>query len=267
MRMEEVGAGTEDIFLRCLHVEEPADPVMMRLRRDWHHRMKEKGLRAKVVRQEDGRVAGLCQYMPIEHSNYLGEGLMAILCMWVHGYEHYIGDVQGNGMGRLMLAEVERDSCESGFKGVAVWGKDFPYWNPISFYEHMGYERADQIGQDVLAWKSFSPDALPPSFPRRKRELPDTPGKINLAVFHSGWCGGEVYFSNIVIPEAVKGLDEEIDILHVDTSERDALEKWGISSGLFMDGEPYRQDGPPCTAEELRADILKRFAELDGVDL
>ncbi len=264
--IEDVGPETLDIFLRCLHVEEPPDPVMMDLRAEWHHRMKEHGLRAKVLRQDDGQIAGMFQYIPIEHSNYLGEGLMAILCMWVHGYDHYIGDVQGRGMGRLMLEEVERDSRASGFKGVAVWGKDFPYWNPISFYEHMGYERVDQSGQDVLAWKRFTPDALPPQFPRQKKDLPDTPRKVNLAVFDSGWCGGGVYFRNVVVANAVKGLDDKIDLLNVDTSDRALLDEWGISSGLYIDGEPFGQDGPPLNAEKLRAVILARYAVLEEED-
>jgi len=39
---------------------------------------------------------------------------------------------------------------------------DVPYWNPISFYVHMGYERVDQSGEVVLAWKRLRGDAGPP---------------------------------------------------------------------------------------------------------
>lgn len=35
----------------------------------------------------------------------------------------------------------------------------------------------------------------------------------------------------------------------------------GLGDSIFIDGKPYRPDGPPFTPEELRADILKRCDE------
>ena len=32
------------------------------------------------------------QYLPIEASHIKGAGLFAILCLWVHGYEHLVGN-------------------------------------------------------------------------------------------------------------------------------------------------------------------------------
>jgi len=50
----------------------------------------------------------------------------------------------------------------SGAKGMAARGMDFPYWNPFSFYEHMGYERVEKDGESVLVRKRFTDDAEPP---------------------------------------------------------------------------------------------------------
>jgi hypothetical protein len=260
MRIETIGPGTSDAFFRCLHLEEPADPVMMSVRSAWTARMAAKGLRAKVLLLDSGDPGGLCQYLPIEGSNFAGEGLMAILCMWVHGYDHGVGNLQRRGMGRLMLDHIEEDARNDGMLGVAAWGKDFPYWNPVSFFEHMGYERIDQSGNDVLTWKRFSAAVVPPNLLRRKRELPEVPGKVSVCAFDNGWCGGETYYCRVMVPRALEGLEEIACQSFIDTSERETMLDWGIASGLYIDGESYRPDGPPFTMEELREEIRERFS-------
>ena len=55
-----------------------------------------------------------------------------------------------------------------------------------------------------------------------------------------------------------------MDFTEVDTSVRENLEEWGVSDGILLDGVPYRQDGPPFTALELRHDILSLFREKNG---
>jgi hypothetical protein len=80
MKLIDIDKDTEGTFFRCLHDETPQEPRVIALRHRWYDRNKDKGLRAKVLLREDNKVAGLCQYIPIEHSHLLGEGLMAILC-------------------------------------------------------------------------------------------------------------------------------------------------------------------------------------------
>ena len=46
MELKEVDASTEDAFLRCLHLEAPAEPETLALRRRWYDRFKDRGLRA-----------------------------------------------------------------------------------------------------------------------------------------------------------------------------------------------------------------------------
>ncbi len=47
------------------------------------------------------------------------------------------------------------------------------------------------------------------------------------------------------------------------TSIRENLLEWGVSDGILLDGKPYRSDGPPFTAEELRADIMNLYNSKD----
>ena len=259
MRVEDLSEETEGTFFRCLHDERPDDPEVLAIRRRWYDEFSGKGFGAKVLINDSGEVAGLVQYMPVEHSHYLGRDLLAILCMWVHGYDHHIGNQQGQGFGRALLSAVEEEARAAGFKGVAVWGKDFPYWNPVSFYEHMGYTRVDRDGMDVLVWKPFTPDAEPPKLLRQTGKAVPGEEKVNVVSLFTGWCGG-VDFS-LLAREAVEGLGDRVDFTEVDTSIRENMLEWGVSDGILLDGKPYRQDGPPFTAGELRKDILDLYEE------
>lgn len=228
---------------------------MAALRRKWHEKHKDKGLREKVLVLDTGDVGGLCQYIPIEHSPFLGRDLMAILCIWVHGYDHLVGNQQKRGFGRLLLETVEADARQASMKGVTAWGKDFPYWNPVSFYEHMGYVRADAEGMTVLVFKPFLADAQPPKLMRLKQ--PPTAGdrKVDVTVFVSGWCNGGCGYA-VTVRDAVQGIEDIVDYREVDTSDRETQLKYGVGlDGIYLDGKPFRPDGPPFTTKELTAEI------------
>jgi GNAT superfamily N-acetyltransferase len=256
MKLVDVDDSTERTFFHCLHDEAPDDPRVMDMRRAWYRENLENGLRAKVLILDTGEVVGLAQYMPIEHTHLVGRDLMAILCMWVHGYEHHVGNQQGRGYGRYILESVEEDARASGAAGVAAWGMDFPYWNPVSFYEHAGYERADRSGMAVLVWKPFRDGAVAPAFLRQKRRPIGTDaGKVPVAVFFGRWCMG-VCSQCMTARDAVAGLEDVVEYMEFDTSDRGTLERWGISEGIFVGGEPYHPYEPPCTSDALRRDIL-----------
>jgi GNAT superfamily N-acetyltransferase len=255
----EIDETTEDTFYRCLHDEIPADPRVMAMRREWRATYQPKGHRAKVLKDEAGRVVGLTNYIPIEHSPYEGENLMAILCMWIHGYDHLVGNQQSKGYGRFMLDRIEEDARQSGCDGVAVWGKDYDAWNPVSFYEHMGYARADVSNLDVLVWKPFNESARPPRFIGSKVATTrgeDAPGKVRVTSVINGWCGGGCQLC-MMVRDAAQGLDDRIELTEIYAHEKNDLRERGEN----IDGESFRPDGPPTTADELRRVLDDRYAE------
>lgn len=256
MKLVDVDSSTELTFLHCLHDERPDDPRVMEMRRRWYVAARAKRLRAKVLALDGGEVVALCHSMPIEHTHLIGEDLLAVLCLWVHGYEHHVGNRQGNGYGRFMLEAIEEDARASGFGGVAGWGMDFPYWNPVSFYEHMGYSRVDKDGMAVLVWKPFRDTAVPPRFHRQARRPTGDPRKVSVTAFVNGWCMGACSRC-VTAREAVAGLGDIVDYREIDTSDPAALRAWGVSDGVFVEGEPHRPYEPPCTCEVLRNDILE----------
>ena len=133
---------------------------------------------------------------------------------------------------------------------------DFPYWNPVSFYEHMGYARVETRGPVVLVWKPFAEDAKPPALIRPNRIPAEQAGKTAVTVFVNGWCGGGCG-QCISARDAVAGLDEFVAYEEVDTSDRATMLSWGIVDEVFLDDTPFRPYAPPWTGEELRAEILE----------
>ncbi len=256
MELLEIDETTEDTFYRCLHDEIPADPRVIAMRKDWRARFQPLGHRAKVLKDDAGQVVGLTNYIPVEHSPYEGSNLMAILCMWIHGYDHLIGNQQAKGYGRFMLAGIEADARRAGMDGLVVWAKDYDAWNPVSFYEHMGFERADQDGLDVLAWKPFSQSAQAPAFLKRNtliaREAPED-GRVAVTLFSNGWCGGGCQLCMMARDVSDK-LPDEVALTEVLAWDKDDMRERGESIDmLYVDGEAFRPDGPPATAAELEA--------------
>ena len=88
---------------------------------------------------------------------------------------------RGNDCGLLWLDYIEQYARAEGFKGIVSWGADW-YWNPASFYEHMGYTRVDWEDAVVAVWKPFTKDAEKPSL--RRIEPPPVKGsdKVNIYV-------------------------------------------------------------------------------------
>ena len=253
MKLQDVDSTTEDAFLRCLHLEADPDPEVMALRRRWFDRYRERGLRAKVLVDDDGTVVGLGQYIPIEQSPFVGERLAAILCMWVHGYAHHIGNQQRKGFGRQILHGMEAEIRDAGYQGIAAWGMDFPYWNPVSWYLANRYEKADQIGPQVLVWKPFSDEARPPALLRRTGPVPVDPDKPTITVYLSTWCAGGcecVQQARL----ASSRLGAEISYIEFPNDSKAEMVQHGCSDGVFLNGQPYRPFEPPWTADDLIRD-------------
>jgi len=260
MQLLDLTPETEATFLHCLHDEKPDDPRVIDLRRRWVEEKRDRGFRGKVLRLESGEIAALGQYLPIEESFIDGDNLTVILCLWVHGYDHHIGNRQENGYGRFMLEQIETEIRDSGAEGIVAWGMDFPYWNPVSFYEHMGYERVDRDGPAVLVWKPFVPEAQPPRWFHLQKRPQTDPQRVTVHSFYNGWCTGSCG-QCVTVRDAVAGIDEKIRFREVDSNQREQLVEWGISTGTYLDGEPFRPDEPPFSSEDLRQEILSRIEE------
>jgi GNAT superfamily N-acetyltransferase len=254
MEVVQLTAEHVPLYLCCLgDCSEEATREAGPHRAAWYAKMKDRGLRVLLGKDDDGRIGGMIQYLPAEHSMVRGEGLYFIYCIWVYQEEGGGGSSQGHGMGRMLLQAAEVDARELGAKGIAAWGLSLPFWMQASWFRKHGYVDADTYGIAVLVWKAFTDEARPPEWVKARKTPEPSPGKVTVTALVNGWCTVQ----NMVHERAKRAAAEFGDAVlfrEIDTSERDALEEWGHADALFI-GREQVQTGPPPSYEELRERI------------
>ena len=231
-------------------------------KRAWYNKMKDKGLRVKLALDDNGEVGGMIQYIPVEHSSAEGKDLYLINCVWVHGYKEGRGNFQKKGMGKALLQTAEDDVKTMGAKGIAAWGIPLPFWMKASWFKKQGYRKVDSQGflGEVLLWKPFTDDAVPPKWIRRKKKPERTPGIVTVTAFLNGWCPAQ----NLVFERAKRAASEfgdKVMFREIDTFDRQSFLEWGIADALFIDGKQVRT-GPPPSYEKIRNVIAKKAKKL-----
>jgi len=229
----------------------------------WFSHYEKKGLRVKLYLDDDDKVAGMIQYLPIEESFVDGKGLYFILCIWVHGHKEGIGNRQGRGIGTALLTAAEQDARARGAQGMAAWGLWLPFWMKASWFRKHGYTKAERDGISLLLWKPFAGcEATPPRWVKQKKAVPTIPGKVKVTAFINGWCPAQ----NAVFERTRRVCAEfgdKVIFEAIDTSERETFQEWGIADGIFIDGKRL-SFGPPLPLEKIRARIAKRVKRLSS---
>jgi len=222
----------------------------------WYARYRERGLRVKLGIDDDGSVAGMIQYLPIEQSTVMGKGLYHVMCVWVHGYEQGVGKRQGHGLGTLLLRDAEQDAQALGATGMSGWGLIIPVFMRARWYRQRGYRIADRNGLMALVWKPFTPQAERPRWIHKVREPERVPGQVTVTAFVNGWCPAQA-----ITYERAKRAATEIGapvvFQGIDTADRGTFLSWGISDGLYIDGRGGGL-GPPLTYEQIRERIERQ---------
>jgi len=228
----------------------------------WYDKMKEKGLRVKLAKDENGNVGGMIQYLPIEHSFADGNDLFLIKCIWVHGYKKGRGNFQKKGMGISLIQAAEEDVKNLGAKGIVAWGIPLPFWMKASWFKKQGYTRVDKLGfmGPVLLWKPFSNDASPPSWIKPKKKPGKIPGQVTVSVFINGWCPAQ----SLAYERAKRASEEfgpKVVFVEYRTLNREVFLEWGISDALYVDGRKVRT-GPPPSYEKIKKIIAQRVKKM-----
>lgn len=221
----------------------------------WYEKMKDKGLRVKLALSDDGRVAGMIQYAPIEYSFAEGKDLYFIYCIWIHGHKKGRGNFQKKGMGKALLRAAEEDAKEKGAKGIAAWGMALPVFMRASWFKKQGYRPVDKMGFQVLLWKPFEKEAAPPRWIRKKKDPETTAGKVTVTTFLNGWCPA----MNMTYERAKRASTEfgdKVAFRSIDTFDREVFLEWGIADALFVDKKQIRT-GPPPSYKKIKKKISK----------
>ncbi len=248
--------------LYCVCLEDWSDE--MKEARDhkarWLEKMWARGLRVKLALDDKGQVGGMIQYVPIEESFVEGLGLYFIQCVWVHGYKQGPGNFQKKGMGTALLEAAEKDARELGAKGMAAWGMALPVFMRASWFKKHGYVRADSRSMQILLWKPFAEDAVPPRWIRNKKKPEPVLGKVAVTALINGWCPA----MNTAFERAQRAAAEfgdRVAFRAVDTSEREIFREWGEADAVFVDGKGIRM-GPPPSYDKIRKAIARRVKKL-----
>jgi GNAT superfamily N-acetyltransferase len=229
-------------------------------KRRWFARMKAQGLRVKLALSDDGKLAGMIQYLPIKYSPAQGEGLYYIHCIWVHGYRQGQGDFQKKGIGTALLQAAEEDAREQGAKGMAAWGVTLPVFMRASWFKKKGYQVAEKQGMMALLWKAFADSAKPPQWIQPKKKPVYLPGTVSIIIFINGWCPAQ----SLVCERAKRAAADfkgQVEFREYDSSDPAVMMEWGISDGLYIDGREIRT-GPPPSYKKIRKLIEKRVKHL-----
>jgi GNAT superfamily N-acetyltransferase len=228
----------------------------------WYQHMKDKGLRVKLSLDDQGTVGGMIQYGPIEHSFVEGADLDFIYCIWVHGHTQGRGNFQGRGMGSALLEAAENDTRSRGKKGIVAWGLLIPVFMRASWFRRHGYRKVDRTGMQVLLWKPFASDAVPPRWILPKAEPSLEPNKVTVTALCSGWCPSQ----SIVVERARRAAADpqfagKVAFREVSTLDRAEFLRWGYSGALFIDRKQVRT-GPPLSHERIHKLIEKRAKKI-----
>ena len=226
----------------------------------WFERMKDKGLRVKIV-VENGKVCGMIQYLPIEHSIVEGKDLYFIYCIWVHGYKNKgVGNYQKKGIGKALLQAAEDDVKTLGAKGIAAWGLALPFWMRASWFKKQGFKKVDKESMRVLLWKPFTSDAIPRKWIKEKKEPGKSEGKVNVTAFTNGWCPAmSITFERT--KRAASELGDKVEFTEIQTHQPEVFNEWGISDAIYIDGKQLGA-GPPPSYEKIKKKIRKRVKRI-----
>jgi GNAT superfamily N-acetyltransferase len=229
----------------------------------WYNKMKDQGLRVKLALDDQGKVGGMIQYVPIAWAFAEGKDLYFVNCIWVHGHMQGRGNFQKKGMGKALLHAAEEDAKAQGAKGMVAWGISFPFWMKASWFKKQGYKKVDKNGMAVLLWKPFTADAIPPKWIRQKKQPEKIAGKVTVTAFCNGWCTAQ----NMVFERAKRAAAEfgdKVAFREIDTFDREAFWEWGIADAVFIDAKRVRA-GPPPSYEKVKKSIAKRVRRLGAV--
>lgn len=220
----------------------------------WYEAYRDRGLRVKLAEDEDGAVAGMIQYLPVEESPFAeGRDAYVILCIWVHGHPQGVGDRRGRGIGSALLRAAEEDARQLDAKGMAAWGLALPFWMRARWFRQHGYTVADRDFPSVLLWKPFVEGAEPPRWIRPRRRVEPGADRVRVTAFVHGWCPARNIGTERAI-RAAAGFGDRVELQLIDTRPRETLPAWGHSDAIFIDGRRFGF-GPPPSEDRIRRRI------------
>ncbi len=207
----------------------------MEKRLRWIEEMMPNGLEIVVALGPRKSKRGLIEYLPIEIAPepVKGENSLFVNCIWV------LSRHSKAGIGKGLMQHFLKGARKVGGATVLAYEGDkwFGYFDymPVSFFKKFGFKEVSREGTRVLLHLDLgarkSPRLVPP-----RRQMIGEEDKIVMDVFCNSqcpWCGWTV-------DEIRRNIRKYSDVTlnAINTDRRDVIEKFGMSRGIVINGEP-----------------------------
>jgi GNAT superfamily N-acetyltransferase len=194
----------------------------------WRYQHAYLGLKT-LVAYEGTRPVGHVEFMPIEHAPrpVAGHNLAFINCVYV------APQARGRGVGIGLLEAAERQVRDHA-DGMAVLARWSGPTLPAHFFIEAGFQPVGSRQGEALLNKPFRRAASPHFLPEHL--LPrEAAGQVAVDFFHCPQCP----YSGWVLHQLQRGGQlgaSDIDFRLYDTGDRQAVELWGVSNSVYIDG-------------------------------
>jgi thiol-disulfide isomerase/thioredoxin len=229
--VRDMEASDEYYAATCGHVNESDEIDACAQRRTvWFRDKYEAGLRVKIA-VLDGVQAGALFVMPIDICPWgpLGQDLMVIPCLFV--------SQNGQGVGRALIAEAEKETRRQGRKGLVTMAFYHDFWfMPASFFERWGFSVAKRKGEAAILWKVFDASAQAPQFLKQNYPFESVTGKVVVDLFWNTFCETSDIEAQRV-REVAKEFGESVMLREHSADDRPALLCHQTPRGIFVNGE------------------------------
>ncbi|MFN8597405.1 MAG: GNAT family N-acetyltransferase [Anaerolineae bacterium] len=199
------------------------------VKRFWNYNTLFRGVRILVAYEETMPV-GQLEYIPIEHAPkpVKGEQLTFIDCLFVEPKQrwHHVGSE---------LIKACEQKVQSQSNGLAVIAYPDSLFMPAGFFIEHGFVVCAEQNNAWLMFKAWREVAMPQFMPRRYTPIPLF-GKTTVDIFWNGQCPFWVRAHDCLLHLA-KPYGERVVVNDINTDDRQAIEKYGIATGIYINGE------------------------------
>jgi GNAT superfamily N-acetyltransferase len=248
----------------CSHVGESDEiDVNAEDRRALFRDLATHGGRFKVARI-DGEPAAFAYGLPIDRASWgpLGEGLMVIPCLFVPA------QAAGKGIGRALIEAIERDARAAGYAGVTLTAyRDIPgaeWFMPTAYFERLGYRSVGERGREVLLWKPFGEDAVPPRFLEPQFTFEPIEGVCVVDLFWNRFCQTSGIEAQRV-REVCAEFGDRVLLREYPAENRAVLPRYQTPRAIYVDGREIGW-GYEAPREGIRAAIERALGGPNGTD-
>lgn len=229
--VRDMTADDEYFVSTCSHINE-SDETDAAARRQlaWVRANRDEGFRAKVGLL-DGQPVGFLFAMPgplTPCTMIAGEDILVMPCLWV------LPKHQRHGVGSAMLAAIEADAAQAGFRAIATQGTDHEWFMPRGFLLKQGYECVP--GEAGIFWKILRGDPRPPRSYGRQWTFEPVPGKVAVDLFSFTLCQ-TVNVEAQRVREVVAEFGNKVLLREHNNDDPAVLRQYEISRGIFVNGE------------------------------